>query len=333
VARLAEGKVLMSFKRLLVLATVALAVSGVGQLFARPQGQSAQVPSLGDLARQQKLQREKAAKKPASEFSNDNLPGRPPAGALTVAGEMSAEGKEKTGETASPEASQTTAEAGAESQPVHDEKYYGESMSKLQARLETHRRQLSVLEQKLSQGSMVYNPDPQKTLEQESTPAFYSDLNKLRDEIATKKQEIADDERAIDELRDQLRREGGPSGWLRSAQTTAEETAPPTAEEPKPEDKQQTREYWQGRFRTARQRIADAEELQRLSEDELSLLQIQQAQELNPDAQSSLEAQVKAKNAELEDRRAQTAKARRVLEDLEKDFKESGAPEDWSKTD
>ena len=205
----------MSFKRLLVLATVALAVSGVGQLFAQPQGQSAQVSSLGDLARQQKLQRERAAKKPAREFSNDNLPGRPAAGALTVASEMSAEGKEKTGETASTEASQTTAEPRAESQPVHDEKYYRESMSKLQARLETHRRQRGVLEQKLSQGSMVYSGDPQKTLEQESTPAFYSDLNKLRDEIATKKQEIADDERAIDELRDQLRREGAPAGWLR----------------------------------------------------------------------------------------------------------------------
>jgi hypothetical protein len=224
---------------------------------------------------------------------------------------------------------------------VHDEKYYRESMSKLQARLETHRRQLGVLEQKLSQGSMVYNPDPQKTLEQESTPAFYSDLNKLRDEIATKKQESADDERAIDDLRDQLRREGGPSGWLRAAQpteqpaaqSTAEEAAPPTAEEAKPEDKQKTRDYWQGRFRTARQRIADAEELQRLSEDELSLLQIQQARELSPDVQSNLAVQLKAKNAELEDRRAQTAKARKALEDLEKDFKESGAPEDWSKTD
>ena len=112
-----------------------------------------------------------------------------------------------------------------------------------------------------------------------------------------------------------------------------ETPAAPQPEEPKSEDKQKTRDYWQGRFRTARQRIAEAEEVQRLSEDELSLLQIQQAQELNPDAQSSLEAQVKAKKAELEERRAQTAKALKALEDLEKDFKESGAPEDWSKTD
>jgi len=119
-----------------------------------------------------------------------------------------------------------------------------------------------------------------------------------------------------------------------AAQTTAEEAAaPPSTEEQKPEDKQKTREYWQGRFRAAKQRIADAEELQRLAEDELSLLQIQQARELSPDGQADLEARVKAKNAELETRRATTAKARKALENLEKEFKESGAPTDWSKTD
>jgi hypothetical protein len=118
-----------------------------------------------------------------------------------------------------------------------------------------------------------------------------------------------------------------------AAQSTAEEAAPPTAEEAKPEDKQKTRDYWQGRFRAAKQRIADAEELQRLAEDELSLLQIQQAQELSPDGQADLEARVKAKQAELETRRATTAKARKALEDLEKEFKDSGAPTDWSKTD
>jgi hypothetical protein len=118
-----------------------------------------------------------------------------------------------------------------------------------------------------------------------------------------------------------------------AAQTAAEEVAPPTAEEQKPEDKQKTRDYWQGRFRAAKQRIADAEELQRLAEDELSLLQLQQARELDPVAKSDLDAQIRAKNTELENKRATTAKARKALEDLQKEFKESGAPEEWSKTD
>jgi len=118
-----------------------------------------------------------------------------------------------------------------------------------------------------------------------------------------------------------------------AAQTTTEEAAPPTAEEQKPEDKQKTRDYWQGRFRAVKQRIADAEELQRLAEDELSLLQLQQARELDPVVKSDLDARIQAKNTELENKRATTAKARKALEDLQKEFKESGAPAEWSKTD
>jgi len=106
-------------------------------------------------------------------------------------------------------------------------------------------------------------------------------------------------------------------------------TAPAGAEE----DERQTKEFWQGRFKTLRQRLADTEELQRLAEDELSLLQIQQARELSPDPQGGLEAKVKAARAEVEAKRLQIAKLRKELEELEKEFKDSGAPTEWSKTD
>jgi len=204
----------MSYKRVLVAAAAMLAFSGAGRLLAQVQ----EAPSLGELARQLKAQRAKEATKPAKEFTNDNLPGRPAATGLTMAAGMSAEPQAaKSEETEGSKAAEATKQpAGGETAGAeHDEKYYREEMGKLQARLETHRRQLSVLEQKLSQGRMEYYADPQKTLEQESTPAFYSDTNKLRDEIAKKKQDIADDERAIEDLRDQLRREGSPPGWLR----------------------------------------------------------------------------------------------------------------------
>jgi hypothetical protein len=212
-ARLAEGKVLMSFKRVLVAAIIALAVSGVGRLLAQSQGETQAVPSLGELARQQKAQRAKAEKQVVKVYSNDDIAAPPATGELTAAGETAAEAAGE--EPASGEAAEATEAATGESEAKHDEKYYRDQMSKLQARLDTHRRQLSVLEQKLSQGRMTYYPNPQKTLEQESTPAFYSDTNKLRDEVAKKKQEIADDERAMEDLRDQLRREGAPAGWLR----------------------------------------------------------------------------------------------------------------------
>ena len=107
----------------------------------------------------------------------------------------------------------------------------------------------------------------------------------------------------------------------------------PGAPEAPGADKQKTREYWQEQFKPLRAKLAADEEQQRLVEDELSLLQIQQARELSPDVQSQLEAQVKAKTAEVEAKRAETAKSRKELEDLQKEFRESGAPADWSKTD
>lgn len=219
----------MSFKRLLVVVTVALAVTGAVRLLAQAQGGSGQEPSLGDLARQQRALREKAAKKPAKEFSNDNLPARPAAGGLTVAAEMSTEAQgegKKTEEAAStegtPSGTATTTEPSkptkvgqAEEPPAHDEAYYRDAMGKLRDRLAMHQRQLSVLEQKLSQGEMQYYADPQKALEQSSTPSVNADTNKLRDDIEKKKQDIADDEKAMEDLRDQLRSEGGPPSWLR----------------------------------------------------------------------------------------------------------------------
>jgi hypothetical protein len=127
--------------------------------------------------------------------------------------------------------------------------------------------------------------------------------------------------------------EGLTAASSMSAAPPAEQTPSMPAAEAPSADKQKTREYWQEQFKPVRARLAAGEEQQRLAEDELSLLQIQQARELSSDVQSQLEAQVKGKTAEVEAKRAETASARKELEDLEKEFKESGAPADWSNTD
>ena len=98
-------------------------------------------------------------------------------------------------------------------------------------------------------------------------------------------------------------------------------------------DKQKTRAYWQAQFKPLRTKLAADEEQQSLVEDELSLLQIQEARELSSDVKSQLESQIKAKSADVEEKRAETAKTRKKLDELEKEFKESGAPAEWSKTD
>lgn len=127
--------------------------------------------------------------------------------------------------------------------------------------------------------------------------------------------------------------EGPTAASSMSAPPPIEPSPASTASEAQGGEKQKTQEYWQGQFKPARQKLADDEQQQRLAEDELSLLQIQQARELSPDTQSQLEAQIKSKTAEVEAKRAETAKSRKALDDLEKEFKESGAPADWSKTE
>jgi ribosome-binding protein aMBF1 (putative translation factor) len=100
-----------------------------------------------------------------------------------------------------------------------------------------------------------------------------------------------------------------------------------------PEDKIKTRDYWQGKFKAARQDVAKAKEQQQLSEDELNLLQIQQVRELDPMAKSDLTAKVQSKQSDVNVNTAATQAAQKNLDDLEQEFKDSGAPEEWNQTD
>ena len=123
------------------------------------------------------------------------------------------------------------------------------------------------------------------------------------------------------------------------AETTAKPAAPeppqekPGAEPESPGGKVKNHEYWQGKFKEARQSLARAKEEQQLVEDELNLLQIQQVRELGPDAKEELGAHAHDKQLEVAAKEAATDKAQNILDDLEQEFSESGAPEDWNKTD
>lgn len=162
-------------------------------------------PSLGEVARRLKAEREKQKQKPVAVYTNDNLPQEGSAGIVSL--KRSAATKQQT----SP-AGSAAASAAAEE---HDGKYFRSKADKIRARLQFHRRQLAVLQQELGLGKMQYYPNPQKTLEQESTPAFQSDVAKLRSQIADKQKQISADEKAMDDLQQELRREGGDPGWIR----------------------------------------------------------------------------------------------------------------------
>ena len=153
--------------------------------------------SLGDLARQLKTQKAKESK-PAKVFTNDNLPTKP--------GEAEASSKPPENSPSPP------AEGSGGGTQVHDEKYYRAQMSKLQSQLDTHKRELEVLQQKLGQNNMQFYSNPQDSMMQQYTRA---DINKLNADIAAKQKQIDDDQKAIDDLHTQLRQEGGDPAWLR----------------------------------------------------------------------------------------------------------------------
>jgi hypothetical protein len=124
--------------------------------------------------------------------------------------------------------------------------------------------------------------------------------------------------------------EPGTKRPVTSQQPSAEATVEPTpAKGGKSQGGARSKEYWQARFKAARAVLEHAKEEQTLVEDELQLLQIQQVRELNPDRKKILTSKIDASTIELEAKRAATNKAQAALDELEKEFKKSGAPEDW----
>jgi hypothetical protein len=112
-------------------------------------------------------------------------------------------------------------------------------------------------------------------------------------------------------------------------------SAEETGEKPRESegDKVKTRDYWQDRFKAARHDVAKAKEQQQLADDELNLLQIQHVRELDSMAKEEITTKVQAKQSDVDVNLAATEAAQKALNILDKEFKDSGAPEDWSQTD
>jgi len=183
--------------RVYILATGLVLVSlAVGSSYAQ-QKTDANDTSLGDIARQLKAQKAKEPKA-VKVFTNDNLP------SVEEKAGFDATSPEKKPPKATPQESETPGQA-------HDKAYFQSRMSTLQSNLDIHKRELDVLQQKLGQNQMQYYPNPQDSMMQQFTR---DDINKLTADIDAKKQQVADDEKAMDDLREQLRREGGDPSWL-----------------------------------------------------------------------------------------------------------------------
>jgi hypothetical protein len=182
---------------LMLLGTASLALA---------QTAASSTPSLADLARQQRAERMKVMQEHSVRiWNNDNIPRHQAGQGPTAAAAMSPV-------PVAPEAPSSLETSTPSVSGEHDEKYFRDQKNKLTERLELHKRQLAVLQQKQAQGQLQYYPDPNKTLQEEFSR---SEINKKNAEVAEKEKEIAEDEKALQDLQEMLRREGRPAGWLR----------------------------------------------------------------------------------------------------------------------
>jgi len=302
-------------RRTFLLAIFGLLMAGVTSAAAQSQDTTSEGTSLGEIARKVREQRARNANASVKVYTNDDIPAGP-AGVRTpsTTPKPAGPGAESSGRSVS---------AGPTGGESHDAAHYRQAMAKLRAKLDRDQRELAVLQQKLNLNQMQYYPDPNKTLRQEYSR---SDINKLTEEVREKQNEIEADQKAISDLEIEVRRQGGDASWLQPG--PGDTTGPETAKDLQiPTEPKKAQQYWRNKFNSAREALAIAQQDERLTEDELNLLKIRQAREMN---NPGLGQQVAAKQREVESKRAATEKAQQVLDDLERELAATGAPKEWS---
>jgi len=300
------------------IATLAMLVAwGVGVVLAQD---SPSPESLADLARQTKAQRAKSHEK-SKVYTNEDIEALPPLPMSTTEvppGEPTAQ--PTTGNKVGNDALKARpAEAGNEKK---GEEYFRARMGKLEERLELDQREVTILLQTLGQSQMMYYSDPVQGMLQSSGPTAMSDVHSRQDQIAKKQADVAADQAAIDNLQDELRREGGDAGWLRNVPPG--EPRASTAEQPGA----QGEKNWNARFKAARARLADAEEQLQVTQDELKLLRIQDVHAINSSAKAEVDGKVKDKEDEVAQKQQEKDAAQKALDAVQQEFDAGGAQED-----
>jgi hypothetical protein len=299
--------------RLAVRTALLVQAAALAAGISHSQQDAAPQPSLADLAREQRALQATKPAQPLKIYTNDNLPSA--AGNLTILGTPEMKGG---AEAAAGKPDVSTAK--------HGEEYYRAREHELRALLDVHQRELEVLQQRLGQNQVEYYSNPSEALQQQYSR---EDINRLQAAIDQKQQQVDADRQALTDLEDDLRRQGGDSGWL-----NAEAPATQPAARPDLSGVQKgSEEYWRLRFKAAREALAHAQEARQLAEDELGLLQSQQAHDWGTPAAASADSRIEEKRNEVASKREAESEAQQQLEALEKEFQQSGAPDEWNKPD
>ena len=160
--------------------------------------------SLADVARKEE-QRRQTIKQPSKTYTNKDLgsgsdvvlpaPVAPPSASATTA--------------ASTSDSDTAAQKSKE--PVRDQAYWSGRMKALQIQLDRNQTFLAALETRINSlnTDFVNRDDPAQR------GVIESNRKKALAELASMKQQVDADKKAIADLEEEARRAGAPAGWLR----------------------------------------------------------------------------------------------------------------------
>jgi hypothetical protein len=153
--------------------------------------------SLADAARKAKARKAQGATKPAKVFTNDDLPS---SGGISTVG------------VAPVDSSDASASAAAPTSEAKGEKYWRNKFATLHKKLDQDQSELDIMQRELGVLNLHNYSDPVQAMQQGYSQ---SDIQKKTDDIEAKKKEIADDQQAITDAEDDMRKAGGDAGWSR----------------------------------------------------------------------------------------------------------------------
>jgi len=95
---------------------------------------------------------------------------------------------------------------------VKDEAYWRKQFAEIRYKIRTAQSELDILQRELNEGLLIYDPNPQKAMRENVTR---KNINAHRQAIEDKKKEIAELQKQLSDLEDDLRHAGGDPGWSR----------------------------------------------------------------------------------------------------------------------
>lgn len=163
--------------------------------------------SLADAARKAREAKKDETKAPKV-FDNDNISAL--ASGVSVVGETPAP------QPGAAQGATATAQSGAEvakpSAPAADEQKWRQRFSKARQKIQQDQQELDVMQRELADLNVQFYNDPVKGMQQGYSRA---EINEKRAKIDAMQKQVQQDQQALADLEDQLRKTGGDPGWAR----------------------------------------------------------------------------------------------------------------------